>query len=113
LTCRTSLNLLAPRGCLINYGQLSGELPAVELTDLMNAGSVFITKYGPRAGLAGPARVASFISEALACATRRPAVVSSVAGRFSLDRAKEAYSALESGPHGKILVLPQEQAAVH
>jgi NADPH2:quinone reductase len=112
-TYRTSLNLMAPRGCLINYGQLSGELPPVHLTELMDAGSIFITKYGPRAGLAGPARVAGFISEALACATRRPAVVSSVAGRFPLDRAKEAYLALESDPHGKILVLPHERPAIH
>ena len=46
-----SLTLLAPRGCLINYGQLSGTLPAVDLSQLMEAGSVFVTKYGPRAGV--------------------------------------------------------------
>src|SRR5262249_30416289 len=45
----TNLCLLAPRGCLVNYGQLSGALPDVDLGRLMDAGSVFVTKYGPRA----------------------------------------------------------------
>src|SRR5262249_28494186 len=63
-TYEMSLRLLAPRGCLVNYGQLSGALPTVDLGDLMNAGSIFVTKYGPRAGLVKPEHVAAFISEA-------------------------------------------------
>jgi NADPH2:quinone reductase len=104
-TYHVSLQLLAPRGCLINYGQLSGSLPAIDLLQLMDAGSVFVTKYGPRAGLVGETRVAALISEALALATKRP-VVSGVAGRFPLDRVVDAYRALESHPRGKVLVTP-------
>jgi len=101
----TNLRLLAPRGCLVNYGQLSGALPDVDLSRLMEAGSIFVTKYGPRAGLVGPDDVATFISEALALATARP-LVSAVAARFPLDRVADAYGALDSGVAGKVLVLP-------
>jgi NADPH2:quinone reductase len=52
-TYETSLRLLAPRGYLVNYGQLSGALPNVDLGRLMEAGSIFVSKYGPRAGLFG------------------------------------------------------------
>src|SRR5262245_36782673 len=104
-TYETSLSLLAPRGCLVNYGQLSGQLPTIDLRRLMDAGSVFVTKYGPRAGLVGVGQIAGLISEALALATRRP-IVSDVAARFPLDRVADAYRMLDSNPPGKVLVLP-------
>jgi NADPH:quinone reductase len=104
-TYRTNLQLLAPRGCLINYGQLSGALPAIELADLMDAGSVFVTKYGPRAGLVGRAEVGPFVSEALTLASKRQ-LTSGVAAIFTLDRVIDAYTALESNPSGKVLILP-------
>ena len=105
-TYETSLRLLAPRGCLVNYGQLSGALPNVDLGGLMDAGSVFVTKYGPRAGVVGLAQVAPFISEALALAITRP-LTSDVAARLPLDRVVDAYRTLDSGLPGKVLVLPQ------
>jgi NADPH:quinone reductase len=43
-TYETSLQLLAPRGCLINYGELSGPAPAINLHELF-PGSFFVTKY--------------------------------------------------------------------
>src|SRR5215472_13469923 len=43
-TYETSLQLLAPRGCLINYGELSGPAPAIHLHQLFS-GSFFVTKY--------------------------------------------------------------------
>src|SRR5207245_10726576 len=92
---RTNLQLLAPRGCLINYGQLSGALPAIELADLMDAGSVFVTKYGPRAGLVGRDEVGPFVSEALILASKRQ-LTSGVAALFPLDRVVHAYTTLES-----------------
>jgi len=104
-TYRTNLQLLAPRGCLINYGQLSGALPAIELADLMGAGSMFVTKYGPRAGLVGRDEVGPFVSDALTLASRRR-LTSGVAALFTLDRVVHAYTALESNPGGKVLVLP-------
>jgi NADPH2:quinone reductase len=39
-TCETRLQLLAPRGCLINYGELSGPAPAINLHQLFS-GSFF------------------------------------------------------------------------
>jgi len=107
----TSLRLLAPRGCLVNYGQLSGALPAIDLHQLMDAGSIFVTKYGPRAGVVGPADISAFISEGLALATARP-LASDVAGRFSLDRVADGFRALDSGSPGKVLILPHEAPQV-
>ena len=104
-TYETSLRLLAPRGYLVNYGQLSGALPNVDLGRLMDAGSIFVTKYGPRTGLVRPEQVAALISEALSLATQRP-LVSDVAARLPLNRVADAYRALDSGVPGKILVLP-------
>jgi len=104
-TYETSLRLLAPRGYLVNYGQLSGALPNVDLGQLMEAGSIFVTKYGPRTGLVRPEHLASFIAEALALATGR-ALVSDVAARLPLNRVADAYRLLDSGVPGKVLVLP-------
>jgi len=104
-TYEMSLQMLAPRGYLVNYGQLSGALPTVDLERLMEAGSVFVTKYGPRAGVVGIAQLAGFISEALALATTRP-VTSDIAARFPLERVADAYRTMESNPPGKVVVLP-------
>jgi NADPH2:quinone reductase len=106
-TYTTSLSLLAPRGCLVNYGQLSGELPPIDLHELMNAGSCFVTKYGPRAGVLTMAEIPRVIEETLALATSR-AIVSDVADRFPMDRTADAYRAMDAGAPGKILVWPQE-----
>jgi NADPH2:quinone reductase len=106
-TYATSLSLLAPRGCLVNYGQLSGELPPIDLSALMNAGSVFVTKYGPRAGVLTMADIPRVIEETLAVATSQ-SIVSDVAGRFPLDRAADAYRAMDAGARGKILIRPHE-----
>lgn len=100
-----NLRLLAPRGRLVNYGQLSGALPVVDLGQVMDAGSIFVTKYGPRAGVVGPDDVGALISEGLALATMRPLAVE-VAARFPLYRAADAYRALDAGAAGKVLVVP-------
>ena len=105
LTYDTSLQLLAPRGCLINYGELSGPVPAIDLHQLFPA-SAFVTKYNGRCWVSGVQEFAGLISDALSLAANRPAVISEVAGRFSLDRIADAYRLLESGAHGKVLVLP-------
>jgi NADPH2:quinone reductase len=87
-TYETSLQLLAPRGCLINYGELSGAVPSINLHQLF------------------PGSVAGLISDALALAAQRPAVISDIAGHFPLDHVADAYRVLESGSHGRVLVLP-------
>jgi len=43
-TFEISFELLAPRGCLINYGELSGPVPAINLHQLFPR-SIFVTKY--------------------------------------------------------------------
>jgi NADPH:quinone reductase len=109
-TFQTSLQMLAPRGCLINYGELSGAVPAVDLHQLF-PGSVFVTKYNGTRWVEGTHEFANLISQALTLAAKRPAVISEIAGRFSLDDAAEAYRALESGPRGKVLVIPDHNAS--
>jgi NADPH2:quinone reductase len=104
-TFQTSLQMLAPRGCLINYGELSGPAPVVDLHQLF-AGSVFVTKYNGMRWVEGTHEFADLILQALNLAVKRPAVVSEIAGRFALDDVVEAYRALESDPRGKVLVIP-------
>jgi NADPH2:quinone reductase len=104
-TFQTSLQLLAPRGCLINYGELSGPMPAIDLHQLF-PGSVFVTKYNGSRWIKGLHEFADLISHGLSLAAKRPAVISDVTGRFSLDNVIDAYRALQSGPQGKVLVIP-------
>jgi NADPH2:quinone reductase len=104
-TYETSLQLLAPRGCLINYGELSGPVPDINLHSLF-PGSLFVTKYNGMRWVEGLDEFAVLIAEGLALAARRPAVISDVAGRFPLDCAADAYRLLESGASGKVLVRP-------
>jgi len=104
-TYETSLQLLAPRGCLINYGELSGPVPAVNLHQLF-PGSLFVTKYNGMRWVEGFHEFAGLIADALALAAKCPAVISEVAGRFPLDRVADAYRLVESTSHGKVFVLP-------
>lgn len=104
-TWETSLQLLAPRGCLINYGELSGPTPAINLRQLFPR-SLFVTKYNGVHWAHGLEEFSSLVSAGLAMASANPALISDVAGRFALDQAADAYRALESAPRGKILVLP-------
>ena len=102
-TFETSLQLLAPRGCLINYGELSGPVPAINLHQLF-PNSIFVTKYNGMHWVEGLQEFAGLISAALTLATKRRAVISEIAARFPLDRVVEAYRALEAGAAGKVLV---------
>src|SRR5215467_12291576 len=95
-TYETSLQLLAPRGCLINYGELSGPLPAINLHQLF-AGSLFVTKYNGMSWGEGVHDFPALISDGLALAQRNPASISDVAGRFALNQVIDAYHELESG----------------
>lgn len=104
-TYETSLQLLAPRGCLINYGELTGPAPPINLHQLF-PGSFFVTKYNGMRWVGGVHQFAALISDGLTLAARKRAIISEVAGRFALDQAADAYRLLESGPDGKVLVLP-------
>ncbi len=104
-TFGTSLQLLAPRGCLISYGELAGPAPAIDLHGLFR-GSVFVTRYNGMRWVEGLHEFPALIADGLALAARCPAVVSDIAGRFPLERAADAYRAMESGARGKVLVAP-------
>jgi NADPH2:quinone reductase len=105
-TYETSLQLLAPRGCLINYGELSGPPSAINMHELFR-GSLFVTKYNGMHWVDGLDEIPALISAALTLASERPAVISDVAGRFGLGQVIDAYRELESNSHGKVLVLPR------
>jgi NADPH2:quinone reductase len=81
-TFETSLQTLAPRGCLISYGELSGPVPAIDLHRLFRA-SIFVTKYNGMRYVDGLHEFAGLIGAGLAIAARVPAAISEVAGRFS------------------------------
>lgn len=104
-TYETSLQLLAPRGCLINYGELSGAAPTINMHQLF-PGSFFVTKYNGMRWIEGVHEFPALIADALALASKRPAVISDVAGRFALSQVIDAYRELESGSQGKVLVVP-------
>jgi NADPH2:quinone reductase len=104
-TYETSLQLLAPRGCLITYGELSGPVPAINLHQLFS-GSLFVTKYNGMHWLEGFHEIPVLISDGLTLATKRSAIVSDVAGRFPLNQVIDAYRELEADSYGKVLVLP-------
>jgi NADPH2:quinone reductase len=104
-TYDTSIDLLAPRGCLVNYGQLAGALPPVDLARLMTAGSIFVTKYGPRASLLRLEDLAPIVASTLRRAQTRP-LSAGIVARFPLDAAADAYRAMDAGAQGKVLVLP-------
>ncbi len=104
-TYETSLQLLAPRGCLITYGELSGPVPAINLHQLFSR-SLFVTKYNGMHWVEGVSEFPALISNGLTLAAQRPALISEIAGRFALNQIIDAYRELESDPHGKVLVLP-------
>jgi NADPH2:quinone reductase len=104
-THETSLQLLAPRGCLIHYGELSGPVPALNLNQLF-PGSLFVTKYNGRHWVDDLSEFPALIADGLTLAIKRPAIISDIAGRFALNQVVDAYRKLESEPHGKVLVLP-------
>jgi NADPH:quinone reductase len=110
-TYQASLAMLGRRGCLINYGELSGELPIVELMDLMDKG-LFVTKFGGGGALDDLFELPGLVAAALALAQRRPQVISQAGGRFSLEQAADGYQALQAGPPGKILIIPDHAAGL-
>jgi NADPH2:quinone reductase len=105
-TYQADLAMLAPRGCLISHGELSGELPAVDLMDLMDRG-LFVTKFGGGgAFIDGLGELPGLVADTLAFAVDNPGVIGADGGRFPLDRVGDAYAALAAGVGGKVLVLP-------
>ncbi|MGA7410850.1 MAG: zinc-binding dehydrogenase [Bryobacteraceae bacterium] len=104
-TFELSLQVLAPQGCLISYGELSGPVPDVNLHKLF-PNSLFVTKYNGMHWVEGYHEFSGLILAGLTLATNRPAVISGIAGRFSIDHVADAYRLMEEDAQGKVLVLP-------
>jgi NADPH2:quinone reductase len=104
-TFEISLGMLAARGCLITYGELSGAAPAIALQDLFR-GSLFVTKFNGMRWVEGMNELPVLAAEGVALAAERTGLINEVAGRFPLERAAEAYAMLETNPGGKVLVVP-------
>ncbi|MGA8113933.1 MAG: zinc-binding dehydrogenase [Actinocatenispora sp.] len=105
-TYRASLDMLGFHGCLVNYGQLSGELPTVDLTELMDKG-VFVTKFGGGgSGLDGLDMLRELTAATLELARRNPRLVADAGERYRLDDAAVAYQRLRDGSGGKVVVVP-------
>src|SRR5215467_13796627 len=100
-TYETSLQLLAPRGCLINYGELSGPASSINFHQLFS-GSLFITKYNGMHWSEGVHEFPTLISDGLSLAMKRRAIINDIAGRFALNQVVDAYRKLESNSHGKM-----------
>ncbi|KNB74504.1 hypothetical protein [Brevibacillus reuszeri] len=81
-----------------------GELPTIDLRQLMLAGSVFVTKYGP-GGIKGAGEIREIISQALELAQKYD-IQPRISGRFPLREAADAYRFMDALPPGKVLVLP-------
>ena len=105
-TFEASLASLAPRGLLALFGAASGQVPPFDLQRLNPAGSLFVT----RPTLVHYLRTrdellwrAGAVLGAVADETLRV----SIGGRYPLERAADAYEALESrASTGKLLFVP-------
>jgi hypothetical protein len=71
----------------------------------MEAGSIFVTNYEPRAGVVAVNEIAPIIASTLLRAETRP-LSGGIAARFSLDSVVHAFLTMEAGATGKVLVLP-------
>ncbi|MDN5913660.1 MAG: zinc-binding dehydrogenase [Pseudonocardia sp.] len=99
---RGNLEVLARHGCLVSYGELSGSLPAVDLTDLM-AKSIFVTKFGGGGPDFGLDDLRTYTTATLDRVARDPTLVA--AGPvFPLAEVAAAYDRLAGAGDGKILV---------
>jgi NADPH2:quinone reductase len=101
-----SLDCLRPRGMMVSYGNASGAVPPVVLTDLMRAGSLVVTR--PTLGdfIATPddlARTAGNLFGRIAASVVTPVI----GQRFALSEAAEAHRMLEARQtHGSTILIP-------
>ncbi|NYF98983.1 quinone oxidoreductase family protein [Janibacter cremeus] len=101
-----SLASLRPRGTMVLFGGASGQVPPFDLQRLNSGGSLFVTRPS----------LAHFISEREELMMRGRELFAeidsgtldiAIGGRFGLDRAAEAYRALEGrASTGKLLLIP-------
>jgi len=106
-TWKGSLDALAPRGTLVLYGQASGKVPAIDPFELMNRGSLFVTRTNLAHHTATRDELLERAGDVLgAIASGRLDV--RIGARFALAEAAEAHRALEGRrTTGKVLLAPQ------
>lgn len=92
---RASLDSLAPRGMLVVFGQSSGTVPKIELPELANKGSLYVTRPTIRHYVADPAELQT-AAAALFDALRAGHVRAEVRQRYPLREAGRAQTDLES-----------------
>jgi NADPH2:quinone reductase len=101
-----SLACLRRRGLMVSYGNASGAVPPVALTDLMRAGSLVVTRPTMTDFIATPddlAHTAERLFDRIARGVVRPAI----GQRFALEDAAEAHRALEARETtGSTILLP-------
>jgi NADPH2:quinone reductase len=101
-----SLRSLRPRGLLVLYGQSSGPVPAFELQELNNLGSLFVTRPSLAHYTATRDEFEERAGEVLeAVAAGRLDV--RIGATFALEKAADAHRALEGRQTvGKVLLVP-------
>jgi len=94
-TFTTSLDCLAPRGLMVSYGNASGEVTGVALSQLAARGSLYVTRPKLTTFIARRSQLesaAADLFEAISSGAVRP----QIGQRFALSEAAAAHAALES-----------------
>jgi len=105
-TFEASLNSLARRGMLVNFGNASGLAPAIPPARLAQGGSLFLTRPGLFDYIATREELDESAA-ALFAVMASGAVKVEIAQRFPLDQARQAHEALEGrATVGSTLLVP-------
>ena len=91
----TSLDCLAPRGLMVSYGNVSGEVQGVSLSMLSSRGSLYVTRPTLMTYVAKREALESASAE-LFDLIARGALTAQIGQRFALSHAGDAHRALES-----------------
>lgn len=101
-----SLACLRRRGLMVSYGNASGAVPPVALTDLMRAGSLMVIRPTMADYIATPDALAH-TAERLFDHIERGVLKPIIGQRFALDQAAEAHRALEARETtGSTILIP-------
>lgn len=111
-TYRASLDMLALRGLYVSFGQLCGELPTVDLMDLMEKGIQVTKAGGGRAFMNDSNELSELMRQTVSMAANSPASVADIAGRFALRDTANAYRCLADGAIGKVVIVCESEPTI-
>ncbi len=104
-TFKSSLESLAVRGTLAAFGEVSGPVPPVELHDLMDAGSVYVTRVSAIHFIANREEYSWRSNQLMRLAAE--GVLPQQVATMPLEQARRAHEIIERKQmHGKILLCP-------